>query len=87
MVRDGKKNNSIKILIMKDGVIMVLNVGRLRLALYEKGWSVRKFAELAGVSEAHMSRILNKKRGAGAKSIGAIMKVLGDVPINELFFC
>lgn len=65
---------------------MTLNVEYLKEILNKKGWSERKFALKAGVSAATISRILNNKRGAGAKTIGAIRKALKDETIEKLFF-
>lgn len=65
---------------------MSLNIEYLKEIIKEKGWSERQFALKTGLSSATISRILNNKRGAGVKSMGAIRKVLKDVPMDKLFF-
>ena len=65
---------------------MILNVEYLKAVLCKKKWSERQFAMKTGLSPATISRILNQKRGAGAKTIGAIRKALKDESIENLFF-
>ncbi len=65
---------------------MRLNVEYLQEILKRKKWSERQFALKTGLSPATVSRILNKKRGAGAKTIGAIRKALPDESLEKLFF-
>ncbi len=57
---------------------MRLNVEYLQEILKQKQWSERQFALKTGLSPATVSRILSKKRGAGAKAIGAIRKALPE---------
>ncbi|EGQ26745.1 hypothetical protein HMPREF9372_1286 [Sporosarcina newyorkensis 2681] len=57
---------------------MRLNIEYLKSVLEHKNWSERQFALKCGLSPATVSRILNGKRGVGAKSIGAIKRVLKD---------
>lgn len=64
---------------------MTLNVEYLKEILNKKGWSERQFALKAGISAATISRVLNNKRGAGAKTIGAISKALKEETIDKLF--
>lgn len=65
---------------------MSLNIEYLKEIIKEKGWSERQFALKTGLSSATISRILNNKRGAGVKAMGAIRKALKDVPMEKLFF-
>ncbi|WP_237705324.1 helix-turn-helix domain-containing protein [Bacillus coahuilensis] len=65
---------------------MRLNVEYLQEILKQKQWSERQFALKAGLSPATVSRILSKKRGAGAKAIGAIRKALPEESLDKLFF-
>ena len=65
---------------------MMLNVEYLKTLICRKGWSERQFALKTGLSSATISRVLNNKRGAGAKTMGAIRKALKDEPIEKLFF-
>ena len=65
---------------------MSLNVAYLKEVLKKKGWSERQFALKTGLSSATISRVLNNKRGAGAKTIGAIRRTLKDEPMEKLFF-
>lgn len=65
---------------------MTLNVDYLKSVLCKKGWSERQFALKTGLSAATVSRIINQKRGAGAKTIGAVRKALKDEPLDKLFF-
>lgn len=65
---------------------MRLNVEYLKKIMDDKNWGIRQFAMKAGLSATTVSRIMSGKRGAGAKSIGAIVKVLPDEPIDKLFF-
>lgn len=64
---------------------MRLNVEHLQEVLNENQWSRRKFAMKAGLSPATVSRILNEKRGAGAKTIGAIHRVLPEESLEKIF--
>lgn len=65
---------------------MRLNVEYLKSVLARKNWTERQFALKCGLSSATVSRILSEKRGVGAKSIGAIQRVLKDEPMDKLFF-
>lgn len=65
---------------------MRLNVEYLQDILKQKQWSERQFALKTGLSPATVSRILNKKRGAGVKAIGAIRKALPEESLDKLFF-
>lgn len=65
---------------------MTLNNEYLKEILERKGWSERQFALKTGLSAATISRILNNKRGAGVKSIGAIRRALKEEPMEKLFF-
>lgn len=65
---------------------MRLNVEYLQEILKRKQWSERQFALKTGLSPATVSRILSKKRGAGAKVIGAIRKALPEESLEKLFF-
>ncbi|MTI71059.1 MAG: helix-turn-helix transcriptional regulator [Firmicutes bacterium] len=63
-----------------------LNVEYLREILNTRGWSERQFALKTGLSSSTVSRILNKKRGVGAKTLLAIREALKDIPLEKLFF-
>ena len=65
---------------------MKLNVEYLKELMEEKNWGIRQFAMKTGLSATTVSRILSGKRGAGAKTIGAIVKALPDEHFNRLFF-
>ncbi|MTI85373.1 MAG: helix-turn-helix transcriptional regulator [Firmicutes bacterium] len=65
---------------------MRLNVNYLQEIMEQNNWSIRQFAMKTGLSPATLSRILNKKRGAGVKAIGAIRKALPKESMDRLFF-
>jgi transcriptional regulator with XRE-family HTH domain len=65
---------------------MRLNVEYLKEVIERKGWTIGQFAVKTGLSTTTISRILNGKRGAGAKSIGRIVKALPGEPLDKLFF-
>lgn len=65
---------------------MKLNVDYLKEVMERRNWTIGQFAIRTGLSNTTICRILNNKRGAGAKSIGAIMKALPEEPLDKLFF-
>lgn len=65
---------------------MKLNVDYLKEVMEEKQWTMGQLSMKTGLSKTTICRILNGKRGAGAKSIGAIAKALPEEPFDKLFF-
>lgn len=65
---------------------MKLNVDYLKEVMERRNWTIGQLAVRTQLSATTISRILSGKRGAGAKSIGAIAKALPEEPFDKLFF-
>ncbi|MGE5390476.1 MAG: helix-turn-helix domain-containing protein [Deltaproteobacteria bacterium] len=65
---------------------MLLNLKYVRQLMEEKGWSVRELARRADISYATVSRVLNNKRGAGARTLAGMRKAFPNEPTDKLFF-
>lgn len=65
---------------------MELNIEYLKQVLELRGWSVRQLAQQSGLSPATISRVINRKRTAGEKTLSGIKKALPKEPTEKLFF-
>lgn len=65
---------------------MLLNVEYVRQLMKQNGWSERELGRKAGISCATISRVLNNKRGAGARTLAGIRRAFPDEPTSKLFF-
>lgn len=65
---------------------MILNIEYIKKLMCEKNMSERQLALKSGLSSATISRILNNKRGAGARTIAGIRKAFPREPVEKLFF-
>jgi transcriptional regulator with XRE-family HTH domain len=64
---------------------VLLNVKYLEELMRKKGCSEHRLAMKSGLSSATVSRIINGKRGAGARTFAGIRKAFTDEPIERLF--
>lgn len=64
---------------------MTLNVEYINELMGKKGWSTHKLAMRAGLSAGTVSRIINGKRGIGARTLEGISKAFPDEPVEKLF--
>lgn len=65
---------------------MILNIEYIKKLMCEKNMSERQLAVKSGLSSATISRVLNNKRGAGARTLAGIRKAFPGEPAWKLFF-
>lgn len=64
---------------------MLINRELIIELLKEKQWSQNELANRVGVARGTISRVLNRKRGAGRKVIGGLLRTFPSEGINTLF--
>lgn len=68
----------------KDGIV---DTQFLKSLMKVKNLSESQFADRIGVSHSMVNRVLNGKRGAGAKFLIGILNAFEDVTMNQIYSC
>ena len=64
----------------------IVNTVYIQELMDKRGWTLGQLSIKSGVSKAQLCRIINEKRGAGAKSMAGIIKAFPDADVEKLFF-
>ena len=64
----------------------MINTKYVKEMIAEKGWTIGQLSQRSGISKAQLSRGLNNKRGAGARTVQGLIKAFPNADIKKLFF-
>lgn len=64
----------------------MINTKYVKEMIAEKGWTIGQLSQRSGISKAQLSRVLNNKRGAGARTVQGLIKAFPNADIKKLFF-
>jgi transcriptional regulator with XRE-family HTH domain len=63
----------------------MLNIDYIKSLMVSHNMTIGQLAVKFGISKAQLSRLLQKKRGAGSKTITGILKAFPDADKDSLF--
>ena len=63
----------------------MLNIDYIKSLMVSHNMTIGQLAIKSGISKVQLSRLLQKKRGAGSKTIAGILKAFPDADKDSLF--